>query len=402
MAVVFNVNAEVHAQAPTKLTVGGQNSGTSTPSTSEGSPQGHQCPTIMLQGRDKELTFAAGCDILNDETTAEQAKMVMGRYAMGMTEEDFLGEGSFSLCRRGTNIMTGEAVAIKVYKVPQSEVDEQANRTKFARQVAVLRHLLEEEFDQFGRPDLCPESITLQNPSKFFVKLLDYSKDASGAPGPDPSDGVMYIVTELGDHSLRDYIQARRRQDRLPSPGSVRKLVRSVVMATAALHAKGYVHLDLKPENMMIFNGRLKIIDVDGCVRIGTTLSLQDSSSSFSPCYCAPELARLLLSGGAPEIIASPSLDSWSIGLIACECVTLNTVMRPAFAHFRKETGSATDAYVAFMDWLARLETSPVPQCVENFDTGLSELLSRGLLACDPELRLTPAQCLSSQYLVTA
>merc|ERR1719337_700360 len=136
----------------------------------------------------------------------------------------------------------------------------------------------------------------------------------------------MYVVTELGDHSLRDYIHARRLKDQLSSPGSVRKLVRSVVMATAALHAKGYVHLDLKPENMMIFGGRLKIIDVDGCVRIGTAISLQDSSSSFSPCYCAPELARLLLSGGEPTIVASPSLDSWSIGLIACECVTLNTV----------------------------------------------------------------------------
>lgn len=400
MAVVFNVNAEVHAQAPTKFMVDGHNSGTSTPSTSEGSPRGHQCPTIMLQGRDKELNFAAGWDILNDITTAEQAKMVMGRYAMGMTEEDFLGEGSFSHCRRGTDVMTGEAVAIKVYKVQQSE-EAEANRAKFARQVAVLRHL-QEEFDQSDCPDRCPMSITLQNPSKFFVKLLDYSKDANGAPGPDPSDGIMYVVTELGDHSLRDYIHARRLKDQLPSPGSVRKLVRSVVMATAALHAKGYVHLDLKPENMMIFNGRLKIIDVDGCVKIGTTLSLQDSSSSFSPCYCAPELARLLLSGGTPEILASPSLDSWSIGLTICECVTLNTVMRPAFAHFRKEAGSTTDGYVAFMDWLARLETSPVPQCVENFDLGLSELLSRGLLACDPELRLTPAQCLSSQYLVTA
>ena len=44
----------------------------------------------------------------------------------------------------------------------------------------------------------------------------------------------------------------------------------------AGLHAKAYVHMDMNPENMMMFSGRLKVIDVDGCGRAGTKVSTQD------------------------------------------------------------------------------------------------------------------------------
>ncbi len=56
------------------------------------------------------------------------------------------------------------------------------------------------------------------------------------------------------------------------------------MLVVAGLHAKGFIHLDLKPENLMLFDGMLKLIDVDGCVRIGTAISVSDSSLSFSPC----------------------------------------------------------------------------------------------------------------------
>ena len=36
------------------------------------------------------------------------------------------------------------------------------------------------------------------------MQLLDYSKDASGSPGPDPDDGMLYVVTELAQYSLKD------------------------------------------------------------------------------------------------------------------------------------------------------------------------------------------------------
>merc|ERR1740139_1473973 len=108
------------------------------------------------------------------------------------------------------------------------------------------------------------------------------------------------------------------------SKEAVRDLSKRMVLAMAALHAKGFVHIDMKPENLMVFGGRLKVIDVDGCVRNGTRLSINDGSISFSPCYCSPEWARFMIKESEQTIVATPSLDVWSIGMLLCELIALD------------------------------------------------------------------------------
>merc|ERR1712110_357479 len=130
----------------------------------------------------------------------------------------------------------------------------------------------------------------------------------------------------------------------------------------AGLHAKGFVHLDIKPENLMIFGGQLKLIDVDGCVRIGTHISLDDSSICFSPCYCAPEWAKAVRTQEEDDIIACPGLDAWSVGCTICELVTLEAILRPKFQQFYKR--DQLRGKKQFMDWLASLQKAPVPRVV--------------------------------------
>jgi len=167
----------------------------------------------------------------------------------------------------------------------------------------------------------------------------------------------------------------------------------------AGLHAKGLVHLDLKPENLMMFNGRLKLIDVDGCVPIDSEVSINDSSISFSPCYCAPEWARFLIDEAKNKIIAKPHLDVWSIGITLCELVTLDAILKPMYGNFLRNGHSHREAGFLFMDWLGHITRAPVPKSIERFDKDFHKLIVDGLLVCDHMKRKSLAQCLSDPYI---
>merc|ERR1712151_683324 len=102
--------------------------------------------------------------------------------------------------------------------------------------------------------------------------------------------------------------------------------------------------------NLMIFGDQLKLIDVDGCVTIGTHISLDDSSISFSPYYCAPEWAKALRADSEEEeIVARPDLDAWSVGCTICELVTLDALLRPQFHKFCSSDKRA--GIKQFMEW---------------------------------------------------
>jgi len=319
--------------------------------------------------------------------------IVMGKYKMSMNKSDLLGEGSSSICRKGTDIETGQEVAIKVYKLATKSVNssEEIRLQKFKRQIQVLK-------DQtLWHPDLAKAT-----PSKLFMMLLDYSKDDKGEPAPDPTDGVMYVITEVAQYSLKDYFALKREKNKPLSRESIKACARAILLVVAGLHAKGLVHLDLKPENLMMFNGRLKLIDVDGCVPIDSEVSINDSSISFSPCYCAPEWARFLIDEAESKIIAKPHLDVWSIGITLCELVTLDAILKPMYGNFLRNGHSHREAGFLFMDWLGHITRAPVPKSIERFDKDFHKLIVEGLLVCDFTKRKSLAQCLSDPYVLEA
>merc|ERR1719337_524697 len=137
------------------------------------------------------------------------------------------------------------------------------------------------------------------------------------------------------------------------------------------------VHIDFKPENVMMFNGRLKLIDVDGCVKVGSNISITDSSISFSPCYCAPEWAKFLIDESGSTIVASPALDVWSVGMTICELVTLDAVLKPMYGNFLRNAHSHREAGFLFMDWLSNIKKVPLPKQIEKFDEGFFDLVEQ-------------------------
>jgi serine/threonine protein kinase len=176
-------------------------------------------------------------------------------------------------------------------------------------------------------------------------------------------------------------------------------MTKALVFVMAGLHAKGFVHLDLKPENLMVFDGALKLIDVDGCVKVGMSIAITNPSISFSPCYCSPEWACFLLAENEAHIVATPGLDVWSVGCTICEFVTLDAILKPMYANFLRHSHSHREAGFLFMDWLSSIKKSPTPKRVVAFDKEFADMVSEWMLVTDKGTRKTCAECLSSPYL---
>merc|ERR1719453_1855376 len=272
---------------------------------------------------------------------------------------------------------------------------------KFKRQIEVLKGL-QAAFVKPSDATLWCDALATAKPSSLFMCLVDYSQDAKGDPSQDPDDGVVYVITELAQYSLKDYLALRREQNRPLPKESVKSITRAVILVVAGLHAKGLAHLDLKPENLMMFNGRLKLIDVDGCVKINSNVSITDSSISFSPCYCAPEWASFLINESNSKIKISPALDVWSVGMTICELVTLNAVLKPMYGNFLRNAHSHREAGFLFMDWLSSIKKVPLPKNVEKFDPAFVELMNDWLLVTDKSKRKSCAQSLGNPYVASA
>jgi serine/threonine protein kinase len=149
----------------------------------------------------------------------------------------------------------------------------------------------------------------------------------------------MYVVTEVLDYSLKDYLEARHEQHMPITPDVVKQITNNFLYCVAVLHAKGFAHLDIKPENIMRGQSIWKLIDVDGCVPLNKEVSIDDQTISFSPCYCAPEWANFLV-GGGKRLMVRDALDVWSVGLSLCELIILDAALKPKYASLFRAVGS--------------------------------------------------------------
>eukprot|EP00927_Polykrikos_kofoidii_P003627 TRINITY_DN11464_c0_g1_i1.p1 TRINITY_DN11464_c0_g1~~TRINITY_DN11464_c0_g1_i1.p1 ORF type:complete len:959 (+),score=186.45 TRINITY_DN11464_c0_g1_i1:284-2878(+) len=311
-----------------------------------------------------------------------------------MDDGDILGEGSFSICRRGLDLISGEVVAIKTFKDSSGDTDcKIIQLQKFRKQVGILTEMAQ-PFDPPKDPSLWCEQLMTTRAEDLFMKLVDYSKNEKATPGPDSADGVLYLITELASYSLDDYLYEHQETERPLTTRAVQELCRACVLVVAGLHAKGFCHLDLKPENLMLFNSRLKPIDVDGCVRTGAQVVLGDASVSFSPAFCAPEWARWMTSELENEHIDIwPSLDAWSMGMTISQLITLDVILEGKYAEF-----AGTNARTEFLTWLGFVEEPPIPLDVQSFDQGFVEVVL-ALLEVDHRQRLSLARCMALPFI---
>ena len=200
--------------------------------------------------------------------------LVNNRYRVGSR----LGEGGMAVVYAGHDLLLGRDVAIKTL------------RAQFAADAGVRAR-----FDREARA-----AAALSHPN--IIDVYDVGED----------EGTPYLVMELvHGQSLKEIIAA----DAPFHPDDVAELLIQIGEALDYAHARGYVHRDVKPGNILVDgHGRARMVDF-GIAKGLADGDLTDAGGGFGTvAYLSPEQAEGLM--------ATPSSDVYSAGVVAFEMLT--------------------------------------------------------------------------------
>lgn len=187
-----------------------------------------------------------------------------------------LGQGGMGEVYRATDLTLGQSVALKF--LPHSVALSPAMLERFHGEVRVAR--------QVSHPNVC--------------RVYDIGE----------AEGMPFISMEYVDGE--DLSSLLRRIGRLPAERGV-EIARRICAGLAAAHAKGVIHRDLKPQNIMM-NRRGEILIMDfGLAAIAVQLSGAEARSG-TPAYMAPEQLK------GTEVTAKS--DIYALGLVLFEVFT--------------------------------------------------------------------------------
>jgi serine/threonine-protein kinase len=140
-------------------------------------------------------------------------------------------------------------------------------------------------------------AASLNHPN--IVSVYDYGETTNGVP---------FLVLELVDGCTVAQLLASHGP---LCPGDAASVCAGIASALAVIHARGLVHGDLKPDNVMICATGARILDLGMARSVGQDPG--DHPVAGTPAYMAPEQA------GAP---ARPEADLYAFGLLLRECLT--------------------------------------------------------------------------------
>lgn len=205
------------------------------------------------------------------------AQIIGKRYAL----LESLGAGNMGTVNRAIDRLTGHMVAVKQIKAPGEQVGFDSQESEDAAQLT-----LAQEFKMMA---------SLRHP--HIISVLDYGFHLP----PGGQSRLPYITMEL----LENADSFLETAERVPFVQQI-DLLLQMLQALVYLHRRAVLHRDLKPKNVLVVNGQVKVLDFGLSV---ATDKAREGEVAGTPSYMAPELWT-----GRP---ASRQSDLYAVGMMA-------------------------------------------------------------------------------------
>ncbi|XP_064202163.1 serine/threonine-protein kinase 17A-like [Anguilla rostrata] len=255
-----------------------------------------------------------------------------------------LGRGKFAVVKKCVEKRTGKEYAAKFLRKRRKGQD---CRLDIVHEIAVLE-----------LATASPRVITLHQVYETASEMILVLEYAAGG--------------EIFDQCVAERDEAFQERD-------VRRLMRQILEGVAFLHENGVVHLDLKPQNILLTSeaplGDVRIVDFGLSRVVSGGQELREIMGT--PEYVAPEILNY-------EPI-STATDMWSIGVLAYVMLTGTS---PFLGEDKQETFlNISQINISYAEEeLAGLGATPI-----NF--------MKSLLLKDPQARATAQDCLNHPWL---